>query len=50
MPHMIGYATVSQERDEDMGFDTALVLMEHRADRQVALQVLNACSTATSWM
>jgi len=32
--------TVSQEGDEDMGLDSPFVLMEDRADRQVALQVL----------
>jgi hypothetical protein len=42
--------TISQERDEDMGFDPVLVLMEDRPYGQIALQVLNASSTATSWV
>src|SRR6476646_4868447 len=32
--------TISQERDEDVGFDSALVLMEDRPYRQIAFQVL----------
>jgi hypothetical protein len=32
--------TIGQERNEDVGFDSALFLMEDRADRQVAFQVL----------
>jgi hypothetical protein len=32
--------TISQERNEDVGFDSALVLMEDRPYRQIALQVL----------
>ncbi len=31
--------TISQERDEDMGFDPVLVLMEDRPYRQIAFQV-----------
>jgi hypothetical protein len=31
---------ISEEGDEDMGFDSAFVVMEDRADREVALQVL----------
>jgi hypothetical protein len=31
--------TVGQERDENVGFDSALFLMEDRADRQVAFQI-----------
>jgi hypothetical protein len=30
--------TVGQERNENVGFDSALFLMEDRADRQVALK------------
>ena len=42
--------TIGQERDEDMGFDPALLLVEDRPYRQIAFQVLNASSTATSWV
>ena len=31
---------VGQERNEDMGFDPVLVLMEDRPDRQIAFRVL----------
>jgi hypothetical protein len=31
---------IGEEGDEDMGFDSAFVVMEDRADRQVPLQVL----------
>src|SRR5919109_4075651 len=30
---------ISQERDEDVGLDPRLVLMEDRADRQIALEI-----------
>ena len=31
---------IGEEGDEDMGFDSAFVVMEDRADRQVPFQVL----------
>ena len=31
--------TIGQQRDEDVGFNSALFLMEDRADRQVAFQI-----------
>ena len=39
---------ISQERDEDVGFDPVFVLMEDRPYRQIALQILECLSTATS--
>jgi hypothetical protein len=40
---------VGEEGDEDVRLDPTLVLVEDRADREVALQILNASSMATSW-
>jgi len=40
--------TISHERDEDVGFDPVFVLMEDRPYRQIALQILECLSTATS--
>ena len=40
---------IGEEGDENVGFDARFELMENRADREVAFQVPEASSTATSW-
>ena len=39
---------IGEEGDEDMGFDSAFIVMEDRADREAPFRFLKDSSTATS--